>query len=260
VSADTSNARVGATIDSNAVSRALRALVWPELDRLGFVRRTSRTAWRDREAVIHVVNFQSFNRYLADLMGATTFSFGVNIGVFYPEIANISGMSAFLRDPLRPQESHCQARKHLAKSTAHPGDPSQRDRLDPHMDYAAPRPWVDRPDVWLVLADGSNVEDVVIDARDRILADGIPWLERLSDLGEARRHFAEVRDSTLGPGIQGEQYGGGLGSPNRLQSLGALSAALGDETGLRAIVRSMQETRYFVEHPAALNRLMAGLD
>jgi hypothetical protein len=260
VSADASNAGIGATIDSTAVNRALRALVWPELDRLGFVRRTSRTAWRDGAAVIHVVNFQSFNRYLADLMGATTFSFGVNLGVFYPEIANISGMSAFLRDPVRPPEPHCQARRSLAKGIAQPGDPSQRDRLDPHLDAAAARAWVDRPDVWLVLPDGSNVEDVVIDARDRILADGIPWLERLSDLGEARRHFAEVRDSTLGPGIVGEQYGGGLGSPNRLHSLGALSAVLGDTAGVRAIVSTMRETPYFVEHPAALKRLMARLD
>jgi hypothetical protein len=256
VSADASNAK----IDSSAVNRALRALVWSQLGRLGFVRRTSRTAWRDSEAVIHVVNFQSFNRYLADLMSATTFSFSVNLGVFYPEIANISGMSAFLRDPVRPKEPHCQARKHLAKGIAQPGDPSQRARLDPHLDSAAPRAWVDRPDVWLVLADGSNVEDVVIDARDGVLADGIPWLERLSDLGEARRHFAEVPGSTLGPGIVGEQYGGGLGSPNRLQSLGALSAVLGDEAGLRAIVSTMRETRYFEEHPAAMNRLMARLD
>jgi hypothetical protein len=256
VSADASNAK----IDSDAVNRALRALVWPELGRLGFVRRTSRTAWRDSEAVIHVVNFQSFNRYLADLMGSTTFSFSVNLGVFYPEIANISGMSAFLRDPGRPQESHCQARKHLAKGIAQPGDPSQRDRPDPDLDDAAPRPWRDRPDVWLVLADGSNIEEVVIDARDRLLADGIPWLERLSDLAEARRHFAEVPDSTLGPGMLAEDYGGRVGSPKRLQSLGALSAALGDEAGLRVIVSTMQETPYFVEHPAALNRLMTRLD
>jgi len=256
VTADASNAK----IDSNAVNRALRALVWPDLDRLGFVRRTSRTAWRNGEAVTHVVNFQSFNRYLADLMSATTFSFSVNLGVFYPEIANISGMSAFLRDPGRPQESHCQARKHLAKGVAQPGDPSQGDRLNPRLDSAAPRDWVDRPDVWLVLADGSNVDEVVRDARDRILADGMPWLERLSDLTEARRHFAEVTGSTLGPGIVGEQYGGGLGSPNRLQFLGALSAVLGDQAGLRAIVSTMRETRYFVEHPAALNRLMARLD
>ena len=260
MSADASNARVGGTIDSNVVNRALRALVWPELDRLGFVRRTSRTAWRDRGAVIHVVNFQSFNRYHADLMSATTFSFSVNLGVFYPDIADISGMSAFLRDPLRPQEPQCQARNRLPKGIAQPDDPSRRNRLDPHRDDAGPRPWVDRPDVWLVLADGSNIEDVVIDARNCILADGIPWLERLSDLGEARRHFAEVTNTTLAPGIVGEQYGGRLGSPNRLQSLGALSALLGDEAGLRAIVGSMRESRYFVEHPAALNRLMARLN
>ena len=256
MSADASNPR----IDSTDVNRALRALVWPELLRLGFVRRTSRTAWRDGEAVIHLVNFQSFNRYLADRIGATTFSFSLNVGVFYPEIATISGMRAFLRDPLRPPEPHCQARNHLAKGIAQPGDPPQRDRPDTDLDYAAPRPWRDRPDVWLVHADGSNVEEVVIDARDRILADGIPWLERLSDLGESRRHFAEVPGSTLGPGIQGEDYGGRVGSPKRLQALGALSAALGDEAGLRAIVGTMRETRYFAEHPAALNRLMARLD
>ena len=259
MNAKASNPEVGATIDSDAVNRALRALVWPELLRLGFGRRTSRTAWRDREAVIHVVNFRSFNRYLADLIGATTFSFGVNVGVFYPEIANISGMSVFLRDALRPPEPHCQGRQGLAKSIAQPGDPSQRDRPDP-VDYAAPRPWRDRPDVWLVLADGSNIEEVVIDARDRILADGIPWLERLSDLEEARRHFAEVPGTTLGPGIEGEAYGGKLGSPNRLRAVGALSVALGDAAGVHAVVEAMSELPYFTAHPAGLEALRATLD
>ena len=248
------------TIDSKDVNRALRTVVWPALDRLGFGRRTSRTAWRDRGAVIQVVNFQSFNSYLADGMGATTFSFCVNLGVYVPEIASISGMSAFLRDPARPQEPQCQARKHLAKSIAQLDGPRRRERVDPSPNPVSPRAWVDRPDVWFVHADGSNVDDVVLDARDRILADGLPWLERLSDLGEARRHFAEVPDSRLGAGILGEQYGWTLGSPNRLQSLGALSAALGDEAGLRAIVSTMRETRYFVEHPAALNRLIARLN
>jgi hypothetical protein len=110
-------------MDAKVVNRALREIIWPELKRLGFNRRTPRTAWRDRPDAIQVMNFQSFNSYLAEAIGSTTYSFGVNLGVFYPAIAEQSSVAAFIPDGLRPAEWHCQARKHLGKGIVQPNEP-----------------------------------------------------------------------------------------------------------------------------------------
>ncbi len=73
--------------------------------------------------------------------------------------------------------------------------------------------WRDRPDVWYVLPDGSNLAEVVFAARDRIITDGLPWLDRLSDLREALQAFIKGEDTQLGMGIIGEFSGGTIGSP-----------------------------------------------
>lgn len=217
-----------ATFDSRDVNRALREMIWPVLKTMGFSRRTQRTAWRDRVGSIQVVNFQSFNSYLAEGLATTTFSFGVNLGVFYPAIAEGSSVAAFIKDRSRPAEYHCHARNHLGKGIAQPNEPVVRRWFDPRPRSPALGTWVDRPDVWFVLPDGSNVDLVVADALERILGVGIPWLDRLSDLAEARRHFEAVEDSEQAPGIVAEHYGGAMGSPARWHAIGALSAALGD--------------------------------
>ncbi|HEX5823745.1 MAG TPA: DUF4304 domain-containing protein, partial [Candidatus Limnocylindrales bacterium] len=237
------------TIDAKAVNRVLREIVWPDLKRLGFSRRTPRTAWRDRPGAVQVVNFQSFNSYLAEAIGSTTFSFGVNLGVFYPAIAEQTPVAAFIPDWSRPPEWHCQARKHLGKGIVQPNEPAARRWFDPRAPQPSLGSWVDRPDVWYVLGDGSNLDIVVNDAHDRITEIGLPWLDRLSDLGEARRRFETVESTELAPGIGDEDYGGAIGSPNRWYAVGALSAALRDETGLRSAVDAMTAHPYFQDRP-----------
>jgi uncharacterized protein DUF4304 len=216
------------TLDSKAVDVHLRTLLWPVLKAEGFTRRTGRTTWRDRPGVVQTVNVQSFNRYLADVIGMTTFSFGVNLGVYYEAIADVSRISAFVRDPRRPPEWHCHARKHLGKGITQPNEVRKRWRFDPLPARPTLGAWRDRPDIWFVFPDGSNLKEVVTDARDRIVEDGLPWLERLSNLRAAHRTFLEVEETNLAPGIGSEGYGGALGSPNRREAVEALSAALGD--------------------------------
>jgi Domain of unknown function (DUF4304) len=243
-----------ATINSRAVDKALRDVFWRSLKDRGFERRTGRTAWRDHPGCIQTINVQSFNRYLADRMGATTVSFAVNLGVFYPVVAQHSTAGAFDRDPTRPTEPHCQARFHLSKGLSQPGPdvPLPPPAVGRPPD---PRPWVDRPDVWYVVDDGSNVDDVVADARDRILEIGLPWLERLSDLSEARRSFREDGTTSHAPGITAESYGGALGCPARWQAIGALSIALADLRGIDEAIAAMADQRYYQERPADLDAL-----
>lgn len=214
-------------MESKDVDVALREMLWPALKTRGFSRRTGRTAWRDQGHAVGVVNVQSFNSHLAEGLGATTFSFGVNLGAFFPAIADRSPIGAFVNDPARPPEFQCHARKHLTKGFAQPPRPARRG-LRPWRPKAPPDRWRDRPDVWLVLPDGSNVREAVADAAERVLADGLPWLDRLSDPREAVRRFHEAEDEFVPPGVMTESYGGSLGSPNRWRAIAALAAATAD--------------------------------
>ena len=248
-----------ATIDSKVVDRSLRATLWSRLKAEGFDRRTGRTAWRDRPGCVQTVSVQSFNSYLAEAIGSTTFSFSVNLGVYYPVIGDHSSLGAFVKDPRRPAEYLCQARCHLAKGIGQPNLPSTKRWLDPRVPLPALGSWKDRPDVWYVARDGSNLDEVVADARDRVVTIGFPWLERLSDLREARRAFLEDADTDHERGIVAEGYGGALGSPARMHAVGALSLALGDSDGLAWAIREMEAQPYYQERPANLDALRAAM-
>jgi hypothetical protein len=199
-------------MDSKFVDVHLRRIFWPELQAIGF-RRSGRTAWRDRPHVVQVVCVQSFNRYVADGIGATAFSFALPIGLFFPVIARNEPMSTFRGDVAKPAEWDCHARNHLGKGISQAGE-------------WPPGPLSDRPDIWYVKPDGSNVEAVVRDARGRILEDGIPWLERFSDIREARRAFAEGPGRSLAHGLGREDFGGAVGSAARHYAVEALSTLI----------------------------------
>jgi len=242
------------SIDSKVVDKTLRERLWPELKAIGF-RRTGRTAWRDRPGAIQTVNVQSFNSYLADAIGATTYSFGVNLGVFYPVVAEHSALGSLINDQSRPSEHHCHARLHMAKGFAQPNTVPTRRWFDPRHRAPDLGPWVDRPDVWYVRPDGSNVDEVVVDAREQILAIGLPWLDRLSDLNEARRAFLEDEETDHSPGIVAEGYSGALGSPARWHAIAALSIALGDADGFEWATEAMAKQEYYRERHADLESL-----
>lgn len=69
-------------MDSKAVNREIRRVIWPLFKAAGFSSNTTRTAWRHTADKADVINFQSFNRYNADVLGITTFSFAVNLGCY----------------------------------------------------------------------------------------------------------------------------------------------------------------------------------
>lgn len=69
-------------MNSNDVNRLIRSIVRPVLKAQGFEVATARSVWRHRADTIDVVNFQSFNRYNADVLGCSTFSFAVNLAVY----------------------------------------------------------------------------------------------------------------------------------------------------------------------------------
>lgn len=111
---------------------------------------TDRTPWCVLDETKWVVNFQSFNSYLAGGVGCTTYSFSIRLGVYfdfhrpspdYPTIEWPKEYEATLRFT---------ANKRLAQPLFRPfGQGPARDRRD----------------VFFVVEDGSNLEEVVDDAR-----------------------------------------------------------------------------------------------
>ena len=63
------------------MSRALRQVVWPTLKEQGFVRRRPPTAWRDSPGQIDGINFWAHDVYNAGVLGVTTSSFQLQLGV-----------------------------------------------------------------------------------------------------------------------------------------------------------------------------------
>ena len=110
----------------------------------------------------------------------------------------------------------------LAKGIPQPDPEPERPPIPPPDPRLEPRGWSDRPDVWYVRTDGANLDEVVEDARNIVLAVGVPWLERLADVADARQHFAEAPSTNHARGIVAEGYEGALGSPARGRAVDAL--------------------------------------
>jgi Domain of unknown function (DUF4304) len=178
-------------VDAREVTREIRRLVWPALRDEGFTAFTGRSGWRYVDGDIDVVNFQSFSASLADTIGCTTFSFGVNLGVWLAEDVVPEGLKLKLRRDasgrLRPEEYQCRHRLQLEKSLKQPwfkpftSDmrrwlPSLR-RHREGLEKVFRRDQHGRTDIWFVLDDGSNLDDCLDDALQAIREHGLPWFD-----------------------------------------------------------------------------------
>ena len=108
-----------------------------------------------------------------------------------------------------------------------------------------PQPWFrppgadlagDRPDVWYVLEDGSNLDACVADAAVAIAEHGLPLLERFSDPRRAFDALLTERSRNPGFGAAGVTMPGQPGSPRWRE----VSLAVGHlvTPDLRAAMRS----------------------
>jgi hypothetical protein len=132
-----------------------------------------------------------------------TVSFALNLGIWAPSDYEPRALKPDAAGRVRPSESDCGQRTHLAKSIEQPW-------FDPFSSSEASR-WPkalrthreglkrvfrtdrhDRDDIWYVLADGSNLADVVDDALGAIRGKGLGWFEtaRPVALHELQEHRA----------------------------------------------------------------------
>jgi len=171
------------------VNRALREIVWPALRKEGFGRRTGRTAWRDQPDQIDVVTFWSHNAYNAGVFRITTLSFQLHLGT-HP-LCRTTNDTPRNDGALRPPEAACDFRRTVSRSF-------DQDETD-------------RPEIWFVRSDGSNLRQVVEAARDALMTDGLAWFASLNGVArmlEVARTVPQKMDATWGMG--------NAGSPHRL--------------------------------------------
>jgi hypothetical protein len=104
------------------------------------LRFTARTGWRYAGEKIDVVNFQSFNSYLANAVGCTAYSFCARLGCSFdaiPRSKRIKSKDGFFR----PEEYECHFRRPLQKTIRQPN--------------------LKRTDVWYVDPSGQNLKVVM---------------------------------------------------------------------------------------------------
>ncbi len=164
-------------MDSTIVNKEIKSLIRPLLQDAGFSQFTARTAWRYSPGKIDVLNFQSFNSYLADRLDCTTYSFSIRLGCSFdaiPRYTRVKQKNGYLR----PEEYECHIRFTPQKSIKQAN--------------------LKRKDVWYVDPTGTNLAIVVGDARKAILETGLSWFTRFQDQREVLRTLLEDSEENLG--------------------------------------------------------------
>jgi hypothetical protein len=197
-----------ATVTRRDVDRELRRTLWPDLRTRGFTRQNGRTAWQDRNAQVNVVEVSFFNPYDAGVLGVSSFSFRVLLGVF-PR-CRTTGDTPREEGRLAPPEYHCEFRRSL------------RSRVQLTGSHDAT--------VWSVATDGSNIAPAVEDAHQVLMSEGLSWFESLDGLEKMLWTTENVEN-----GNTDQTWGmGRLGSPDRISLLADLrKAAFESNTELR---------------------------
>ncbi len=149
-------------MDSKVVAKEFRHEIWPLLRQEGFTKFNPKTAWRYTPDQIHVVNFQSFNSYVVGVVGCTTFSFALNLGILFRAIPFEYPVKKGPDPSVKPQEYDCHFRRRLLKG------------ID--------QPILPRRDTWYLEPDGGNLLKCLNDSRTAMVREGLPWFNRFESL------------------------------------------------------------------------------
>jgi len=161
-----------ARMDAKTVSRALREQVRPALRDAGFSMFTDRKAWRETEHTIDHVTFRSWGAYNAGVFGCTSYSFTIEVGVFY---------RCFDPQLTRPREVDCTFRAILGKTVRQPFFATEWGQA------------ADRPEILYVMPDGSNLSEVIGESKLILETQGLPFMDHFNDPGRAFRSMMTER-------------------------------------------------------------------
>ena len=221
-------------MDSSAVNKRIKSVVRPLLQDAGFTQFTSRTAWRYSPEKIDVVNFQSFNSYLANAVGCTTYSFCVRLGCSFdaiPRRERIKRKNGYLL----PEEYECHFRLPLQKSIKQPN--------------------LRRTDVWYVDPAGENLEIIIEDAKRAIRDVGLGWFSRLGNLREVLRTLLEDSETNDSTGV----FGANL-SPIRHFMTGFTALSLGKTELASERIKKALDSGCLKEFEPQMHAALEGMD
>jgi hypothetical protein len=183
------------TIDVKDVNRALRRTFWPAVKARGFQFRTDRAAWRYLDDAVDLIDIQAVGAG-ADAVGCTSFSFSAYAGTLPTYIGTgVAGSRRGIPSEMpksRPHYWDTQLQFGIEKTLSQPW-------FEPFASpppSATPKPIVvhrealkhvlrrdrhDRPDIWYVLPNGSNLDEVMDDLVTAVLSRAVPLLDRMHD-------------------------------------------------------------------------------
>jgi len=175
-------------MDSKVVNKLIRSAVWPALRNQGFSGFDTRTAWRYRGPLVDVVNFQSFNTYLAEGLGCTTFSFALNLGIYLRGSTFERRVKIDSAGAPRPHEYECSFRANLKKRSPVDG-------------FA-------REDIFYIAPDGRTMGAVMREVLFLLESEALPWFAAFIDLGSvvaalSGRNVSPKGTESLGLGASG---------------------------------------------------------
>ena len=187
-----------APIEAKDVNRALRGTLWPALKAHGFTERTERVAWRYMHESINVVEVQAVGRY-SDQVGCPPLSLSVFVAAYPPYlpegqlVGDLASAIPTRLGRLRPRYWHCDPfNRSMEKTVSQPWFRSFTRPADPRVPLAlrlheealrklTSRAAHDRPDVWYMRDDGSNLDDNRRDMTSVVLTVGLDLVDQWND-------------------------------------------------------------------------------
>jgi hypothetical protein len=204
-------------VDGKIVGNELARIIRPSLRQLGFHKFQGRHAWRKHELNVDLVTFPSMNSYVALGVGCTAYSFGCNVGVYYPAL--------FEWEPVEwPRDYHLTFRGILGKTIRQPFFHPYDQPAESLEEWRR-----DRADVWYVREDGSNLVEVVEDALRAVLDLGVPFIDRVDIPHEAMQSLLTEKSTAVDFGRLA-LFAGAIGSPSRLRSIELLAPFVSGNT------------------------------
>ena len=180
-----------AVVTPKDVDRGLRTTLWPALKAHGFDARTSRVAWRYTRDDVDVIQLQAVGQN-AEAVGCPPLSLSVYVAA-YPHFLERNERIPVRDGRLRPRYWDCDPfNRSLTKTIPQPwfrpfGEPMS-DRVLPsiRLHREALRRLVnraahDRPEIWYMRTDGSNMDENLQDMMTVVLTAGLDLLEQWHD-------------------------------------------------------------------------------
>jgi hypothetical protein len=202
--------RAHVAISPKDLTRGLRRTLWPALKTQGFTERTERVAWRRADGDIDVVEVQVVGQD-ADAAGCTPISFSVYVACYPRFLVGTDPSVPARQDLLRPRYWHCDPFDRAMQKTIKqpwfrpfseppPGTMLRSFRLHREgLMRVLRRDVHDRPDIWYVREDGSNLDEDLRDLTTVVLSNGLAFLGTIHDpvgvLGLLERGDIGNRDS-----------------------------------------------------------------